>query len=63
MYKRQALNTQAALIPVRIRSFLQGDVGGRTPIPFALATWMVLIIAVAMGGYLLLRKRAERWQK
>lgn len=58
-----ALNTQGALIPVRIRSFLQGDVGGRTPIPFALATWMVLIIAVAMGGYLLLRKRAERWQK
>ena len=57
-----ALNTQSNLVPVKISFFLQGDVSGRSPMPFALATWMVGIMAFSMGGYLLLRKRAERWQ-
>lgn len=57
-----ALNTQANLVPVKISFFLQGDVSGRSPMPFALATWMILIMAASMGGYLLLRKRAERWR-
>ena len=35
---------------------------GRVARPYALAAWMVVIMAVCMGGYLVLRKRAERWQ-
>lgn len=58
-----ALNTQSNLVPVKISFYLQGDVTGRSPLPFALATWMILFIGVSMGGYLLLRKRAERWQQ
>jgi putative spermidine/putrescine transport system permease protein len=57
-----ALNTQANLVPVKISFFLAGDVAGRSPMPFALATWMIVIMAISMGGYLLLRKRAERWR-
>lgn len=57
-----ALNTGSNLVPVKISFFLQGDVSGRSPMPFALATWMIIIMAVSMGGYLLLRKRAERWR-
>jgi putative spermidine/putrescine transport system permease protein len=57
-----ALNTQANLVPVKISFFLSGDVSGRSPMPFALATWMIVIMAVSMGGYLMLRKRAERWR-
>ncbi|MEP7201101.1 MAG: ABC transporter permease subunit [Ilumatobacteraceae bacterium] len=57
-----ALNTGSNLVPVKISFFLQGDVSGRSPMPFALATWMILIMGVSMGGYLLLRKRAERWR-
>jgi putative spermidine/putrescine transport system permease protein len=57
-----ALNTGSNLVPVKISFYLQGDVSGRTPMPFALAAWMVLIMMVSMGGYLLLRKRAERWR-
>ena len=58
-----ALNTQSNLVPIKISFFLQGDVAGRSPLPFALATWMMIVMAVAMGGYLLLRQRAERWQR
>ncbi len=58
-----ALNTQSNLVPIKISFFLQGDVTGRSPMPFALATWMIMFMGVSMGGYLLLRKRAERWQQ
>ncbi|MEO8265018.1 MAG: ABC transporter permease subunit [Ilumatobacteraceae bacterium] len=57
-----ALNTGSNLVPVKISFFLQGDISGRSPMPFALATWMIIIMAVSMGGYLFLRKRAERWR-
>jgi len=57
-----ALNTQSTLLPVKISFLLQGDVGGRSALPYALSTWMIVVIAAAMGGYLLVRKRAERWQ-
>ncbi len=57
-----ALNTQANLVPVKISFFLSGDVSGRSPMPFALATWTIIVMAISMGGYLLLRKRAERWR-
>ncbi len=58
-----ALNTQSNLVPVKISFYLQGDVTGRSPLPFALATWMILFMGFSMGGYLLMRKRAERWQR
>jgi putative spermidine/putrescine transport system permease protein len=57
-----ALNTQSNVMPVKISFGLRNDVGGRVTTPYALATWMIVVIAVAMGGYLLLRRRAERWQ-
>ena len=57
-----ALNNQANVVPVKISFGLSGDVGVSSSTPYALATWMIIVIGVAMGGYLLLRKRAERWQ-
>ncbi len=57
-----ALNTQSNVLPVKISFGLRNDVGGRTTAPYALATWMIIVIALTMAGYLLLRKRAERWQ-
>jgi putative spermidine/putrescine transport system permease protein len=51
------------LLPTKISFYLQGDnIAGRSPVPYALATLMILTIAVAMVGYLVLRKRAERWR-
>ena len=57
-----ALNTQANVLPVKISFGLQGDVGVRSSEPYALATWMIIVIAITMAGYLFLRRRAERWQ-
>jgi putative spermidine/putrescine transport system permease protein len=57
-----ALNNQANVVPVKISFGLSGDVGVRGSVPYALASWMIIMIGVAMGGYLLLRRRAERWQ-
>ena len=30
---------------------------------FALAAWMIIIMTLSMVGYLLLRRRAERWRR
>ena len=57
-----ALNTGANIVPVKISFYLQGDIAGKSARPFALATWMILIMAAAMGGYFWLRKWAERWR-
>ena len=57
-----AQNTGANIVPVKISFYLQGDIAGKSARPFALATWMILIMAVSMGGYFWLRKRAERWR-
>lgn len=57
-----ALNTGFNVVPVKISFFLQGDIAGRSPLPFALASWMIIIMALTMGGYLVLRRRAERWR-
>ena len=35
---------------------------GQDAVGYALAGWMIIIMAVAMGLYWVLRKRAERWQ-
>lgn len=58
-----ALNTQSNLVPIKISFYLQGDVTGRSPLPYALATWMIIFMGISMGGYILLRRRAERWQR
>jgi putative spermidine/putrescine transport system permease protein len=57
-----ALNTGANLVPVKISFYLQGDIAGKSPMPFALATWMIVFMAVSMGAYFFLRRRAERWR-
>jgi putative spermidine/putrescine transport system permease protein len=59
-----ALGTyQVVIVPTKISANLQGDSATRSPAPFALATWMVLVMALTMGAYLVLRRRAERWRK
>jgi len=60
-----ALSTGSAeLVPVQIRFYLQGDnITGKANIGYALAAWMILIMLATIGFYLLLRRRAERWQK
>jgi len=59
-----AISTGASrLAPVQIRFYLQGDQSGYAEVGYAIAAWMVVIALVAMGGYLLLRRRAERWRR
>lgn len=54
----------ARLIPVQIRFFLQGNtITGKDNLGYAMAAWMILIMAVTMAAYLLLRRRSERWQR
>jgi len=60
-----ALTTGAAnLVPLQIRFYLQGNaITGKQGLGYALAAWMILLMLVTMGGYLLLRRRAERWRR
>jgi putative spermidine/putrescine transport system permease protein len=51
------------LAPVQIRFYLQGDQSGYAEVGYAMAAWMIIIALVAMGGYLMLRRRAERWRR
>lgn len=54
----------ARLIPVQIRFFLQGNtITGKDNLGYAMAAWMIIIMAVTMVAYLLLRRRSERWQR
>lgn len=51
------------LVPVQIRFFLQGNtITGKGNLGYALAAWMIIILAVTMCGYLVLRRRSERWR-
>lgn len=50
------------LVPLKISFDLQGDVSSNSSSAYALATWMIIVMAASMLGYLLLRKRAERWR-
>lgn len=51
------------LVPVQIRFFLQGNtITGKGNLGYALAAWMIIILTVIMGGYLVLRRRAELWR-
>lgn len=60
-----ALTTGASdLVPLQIRFYLQGNaITGKEGLGYALAAWMVLIMLFTMSGYLLLRRRAERWRR
>lgn len=52
------------LVSVQIRFFLQGEtITGKTNLGYALAAWMIIVMIVAMSGYLGLRKLAERWRR
>jgi putative spermidine/putrescine transport system permease protein len=52
------------LVTIQIRFFLQGNtITGKGQLGYALAAWMIIIMAVSMTGYLLLRRKAERWRR
>ena len=51
------------IVPIKISFYLQGDLATGGAKPFALATWMIIFMAVSMAGYLILRRRAERWMR
>ena len=60
-----ALSTGASeLVSVQIRFFLQGNtITGKENVGFALAAWMIILMLVTIGVYLLLRRRSERWHQ
>lgn len=51
------------IVPIKISFYLQGDLAAGGAKPFALATWMIIFMAISMAGYLILRRRAERWTR
>jgi putative spermidine/putrescine transport system permease protein len=58
-----ALTDTSRIVPLRLAFFLGGDIAaGEDAVGFSLAAWMIIIMAVAMGLYWVLRKRADRWQ-
>jgi putative spermidine/putrescine transport system permease protein len=57
-----ALSSQANIVPLQIRFVLQGNViTGEEDLGFALATWMIVIMAVVVVGNVLLQRRTARW--
>lgn len=53
----------ARLVPVQIRFYLQGNtITGKGNLGYAMAAWMIIIEAVVICVYLVLRRRAERWR-
>jgi putative spermidine/putrescine transport system permease protein len=64
-YATAAVLTQnSKIIALRIGFFLGGDVNvGEDSVGFAIAAWMIIIMAVAMSMYWLARSRAERWRQ
>lgn len=59
----QAMTQKSRFVPIRISFFLRGDVASnQAQLAYALSAWMVIIMAVCMGLYWFLRKRAERWR-
>ena len=54
----------AQLVSVQIRFFLQGNtITGKANLGYALAAWMIILMLVTIGIYLVLRRRAERWHR
>lgn len=59
----RALTDSSRIVSLRLAFFLGGDINtGEDAVGYSLAAWMILIMAVCMGAYWMLRKRAERWQ-
>ena len=59
-----ALTDTSRVVSLRLAFFLGGDVNaGEDAVGYSLASWMIIIMAVSMGLYWILRKRAERWQQ
>lgn len=57
------LTDRSDIVSLRIGFFLGGDVSiGEDAVGYALAAWMIVIMAVCMSLYWVARKRAERWQ-
>jgi putative spermidine/putrescine transport system permease protein len=55
---------QVGLVPVKIGSFLRGNVtASNSQLGQALATGMLVVVVIAMALYLWLQKRAARWAK
>lgn len=60
----RAMTTNSLIVPLRINFYFRGDISaGEQQLGFSLAAWMIIIMAVCMGLYWVLRKRAERWQR
>ncbi len=59
-----AISQKSLIVPLRIGFYLRGDVSANEDqLGFSLAAWMIVIMAISMGLYWILRKRAERWQR
>jgi len=59
----KVLTDNSKIVSLRLGFFLGGDISvGQDAVGYSLAAWMIIIMAVAMGLYWVLRKRAERWQ-
>jgi putative spermidine/putrescine transport system permease protein len=57
------LTDNTKIISLRIAFYLGGDVNsGEDAVGYSIAAWMIIIMAVCMAAYWLLRKRAERWR-
>ena len=52
------------LVSVQIRFYLQGNtITGKSNLGYALAAWMIIVMIVAMSGFLGLRRVSERWRR
>lgn len=57
------LTDNSKIVPLRIGFFLGGDVQiGESAVGYALAAWMILVMAASMVLYWVARRRSERWQ-
>jgi len=52
---------QVNLVAIQIGFFLSGNVLDDPGLGYALAFWMIVVIAIAITAYLLLQRRAARW--
>ncbi len=59
-----AIGQSSLLVPLRIGFYLNGDISANEDqLGFALTAWMIVVMAVTMSAYWLLRRRVERWQR
>jgi len=59
----QVISDTSLLVPVRIGFYLRGDISGdQSRVAYSLAAWMIIVMAVCMGLYWYLRRKAERWR-